>query len=222
MKSKWLGMMMVMLGLAAMVSTASAAMIGTYVDANGGSGGNTVNASTGSADDWWTTTNSDTDGLWVERYDSEYGEGDFLEATGTNYENVPTIKTTISGLTPGKSYELRVIYASENETRPGRYTDWVISTGLAADALTTYFWNDGAGNNEPTGVMLAGGAIYQMQVLLGTVVADASGEISAFVDMNNAEGRCRWDGVTYLEVPEPATMGLLTLGGLGMLIRRKR
>ncbi|MBN1553727.1 MAG: PEP-CTERM sorting domain-containing protein [Phycisphaerae bacterium] len=201
-----------MLGLAV---AANAAMIGTYVDADGGTGGNTVNNSTGDPDDWWTTENSDSDDLWAYREKPAYRDGDFYECSGTNYEDAPMIKTTISGLTAGTSYEIRVIYASETKLT----TDWIIAAGLSAGSLTRYQWGDGV--SEETGVEIESG-VAEMQVLIGTVVASVEGTISAYIDMPDAEGRCDYDGVTYLEVPEPATMGLLTLGGLGMLIRRKR
>jgi hypothetical protein len=225
MRSKWLGMMMVLLGLAMMAvvtaNTAFADMIGAYVEAEGGAGGNSVNAADGDDGNWYSYTNSSTDNYWCLRTgQSGYGDNDVFEADGTSNENVPTIKTTITGLTPGLTYELRVIYASENVST----TDWDIGAGLAADSLTTYHWGDGV--SEETGLVLEdrgnNDLVLQMQILLGTAVASSAGEISAFVDKITSGGRARYDGLTYLEVPEPATIGLLAVGGALAVFRRKR
>jgi hypothetical protein len=76
---------------------------------------------------------------------------------------------------------------------------------------------------------------FLWQASLGTAVADGSGQIQVFIDDFSFEGlavpptgpahvnhRTWYDGVGYSLVPEPSTLTLGLLGGMSLLIARRR
>ena len=115
-----------------------------YVDALGGVGGNTVNAGTGSATDWYNTSNA-ADGLW--RLRTGFANNDSFalgtpgnevyEATGTTSgEDVMPIITTISGLTPGSLYDVNVVYWSSHDNTNNQ--SWNVRAGFSLDNILFY------------------------------------------------------------------------------------
>ena len=65
---------------------------------------------------------------------------------------------------------------------------------------------------------------YMAQVTLGTLIADANGEIAIYIDdlANTSNGNRTWyDGVGYQLIPTPATLTLLSLAGFGVAQRRR-
>jgi hypothetical protein len=176
-----------------------------YVDAKGGSGGNTVNAGTGSTTDWWTTATA-SDGLWARRPMGNDPNGnlgtafpaDIFEASGavpSNYtEDCMPIKTTISGLNPGDKYDVSVLYWS-----PPGSADWNIRAGFALDNML-YFDRTGSGGataGTSTGRTQADRTEYTG--LIGRIAADAQGKIKVYIDDRPATSnfnRTWYDGVT--------------------------
>ena len=57
---------------------------------------------------------------------------------------------------------------------------------------------------------------------MGTIAADANGEIIVYVHSSGGVQRTWYDGVAYTEVPEPAMLALLGLGGMLSLVRRRK
>ena len=96
------------------VSLCGAAITGTYVDADGGVGGNTVNATNASPTDWFNTSTSTSDGYWRDRPDATGEGGDFFETIASK-ENVPLVKTTLTDLLPLERYAIRIVYTWDED-----------------------------------------------------------------------------------------------------------
>ena len=178
-----------------------------YVDAEGGAGGNTVRAADGNVDAWWTTTRTG-DGLWQRRTalgnDADYTLGaagsDIFESTGTTgAEDVVPVVTTISGLTPGVTYKVDVVYWSASGQ------NWSIQAGFDLGTLLYYdaLGSDGATAGTPTG-KTEGGDRSEYSGLVGYTQADINGEIKVYVDDRPGGGtsyydRCWYDGLFVSE-----------------------
>lgn len=190
-----------------------------YVDAEGGSGGNTARAGDGDVDAWWTAAIT-ADGLWQRRTiygnDSDYTLGnsgsDIFESTGTvGAEDVVQVVTTISGLTPGTMYKVDVVYWS------AAGQNWSIQAGFDADTLLYYdrLGMDGAAAGTPTGKTEADRSEYTG--LVGYTQADANGEIKVFVDDKPGGGtsyydRCWYDGLLVENVSGGSSPGMFWEG----------
>lgn len=198
-----------------------------YVDAEGGPSGNTVNALTGSNSDWWTTAAAQ-DGLWGRRAFGYDQEGvlngptkDIFEASGTGsgVEDCMAIVTTISGLTPGRKYQVDVVYWSANGQ------NWTIRVGFSLDSMILY---DRVGNANIGAI--AGTRIGDIQDgdrwvftgTVGTIAADGNGQIRVYIDDLPGSGwndRTWYDGL-FVEIPEPMSCLLLAAGSLCCLRRK--
>jgi hypothetical protein len=193
-------------------TVANADIVGTYVDAN--------NSNTGPSSAL-TTVDIGNDNLWC--YPSGgsahaswdvFGGRTVVEGYSVG-ETCPTIQTSITGLTPNYFYDLRVLF--------GNHTNWnhSIMAGLGSTSLTVY---DGSNST----VAVAGSLYFDSgymnlnQAILGTVQADSSGTISAYIAANpsgSKDGRCDYDGLSYQfkAAPEPGTSLLIATGILGLL-----
>lgn len=112
--------------------------------------------------------------------------------------DVPVIKTTITGLTPGETYDVQGFYWDRSGPA------WDISFGLTEAGLTA-FPDPGvrAVDSTFTGTVSfvdAGGAINLAQANLGEAVADASGTIAIFIDDGPSTDRTWYDGVGFAQV----------------------
>lgn len=190
-------------------------------------GVNTVRTD-GLLDSWYTAT--DVDGFWWDR--GSLGVWDdavdpLLGAIDKAYQgqNKTTpddshceIVTTISGLTAGTSYDVWVIQSVTYSASGGTqgfdaafglidpmvsYTDDVDGVDVGLDASHPAAW-------------------FVQEVLIGTAVADATGNINVRLDATFGIERTVYHGLAYSVVPEPATMLMLGLGGGIGLLRRKR
>ena len=194
-------------------AAAGAAIIGTYVDADPAPAGNTGPAAAISAVD------SSSDNLWFNRADAATSGamgGDVLESNGdvggvgVGGENSPELSTTITGLSPGSTYAIRLVYWAI----PGNSV-WGLQGALSGGALTTF----DSVNGIATGATTNGGQIAQYQVVLGTV----STVDQATVNVDDVSGRRAWyDGVSFQVVPEPSSMVLSLAGLLFAVVCRKR
>jgi hypothetical protein len=196
---------------------ARADIVGSFVSAEGGSGGNTVNAADNDDGNFYSYTNSDTDGYWVRRtnWSNEPG-GHCLEGGYPEMASLPQMKTTISGLTAGHSYAVSVIWAAD--TADAGWGDIGASLSSPSSLVRHYV---GDGNSVSTGLLLDSPSNYSMQSPVGTAVADGSGAIAVYIGKTGSPVDCRtrYEGVAYEQVPapEPSAMMLLCLGLSGLL-----
>ncbi len=196
-------------------------LVGTYVEATTS---NTDNAlSPGSA--WGTPDDNGGDGLWQvyqgwpnsshQSYEVYY-DGNHMTAYHET-ESAPMLATTISGLTPGGSYAIRLLFGSHTDV--GNQ----IQGGLSSSALTLYNHNNSAISDA--GVLnFEDGVVNRYQALLGTAVANASGQVTAYIasapDMKDGGqfyGRVMYDGLSYQAVPEPTGMAMVVSVVFGLL-----
>jgi len=200
MRNKWLGMMVGLCLAAFVAATAGADIIGTYVDAT------TTNTTPGSA---FSGTESDTDNLWYVDTSRSYCRNADVIVENTATETAPMLTTTVSGLANG-TYDVYAVFWTHIEM------SWAIDARItgAAEFVACNQWN-----GTPTGV--ATSDKVEMYQLLGQAVV-TDGSLSVDVQQRAGYARGWYDGISFQPVPEPATMGLLAAGALGMLIRRKR
>jgi hypothetical protein len=211
----------------------------TYLNATSGVGGNTTLAD-GSVFTPPLNGTTGTDNNWEQR--TPFGSGgNIFEAGGEQpAENAPELRTTISGLTPGVSYDIHVNFWDPTSTTE----DWSIRAAFTsnAGANTLYSATDAIGELSSTGSVLASTLTYTtapsifaesgralLSGFLGTVQADGSGVISIYIDDRNAATsvnlRTWYDGVSYgvAVVPEPSSFAALAgLVGLGFAATRRR
>lgn len=233
--------------LLAGISASQAAI--TYVDATASNttawAGGTFAAATNA------TANSDN--LWEPR--TVFGNGGTIyEAngnSGTDTENAPLLVLSVSGLTPGQSYQSYVYYWA---TLANGGSNWRIgATGdinginnngtpgtLGDDFLPVtpaYHFSSvtNAGGTATIGT-LASLSTYTtsplfveadrtlLQANLGVAVADGTGTLKIYVDdfaTGSQIGRTWLDGAGYESIPEPSSV-LLSLLGMAALVRRRR
>lgn len=184
-----------------------------YFDAETGAGGNTARAGDGNVDAWWTSTLA-SDGLWGKRAFGFDQNGvlngaakDIYEGTGnsTTGEDCVMIVTTITGLTPGATYKVDVVFWSSNTQ------NWNIRAGFAIDSLTLY---DRTGSLGTAGTLMPGYHDADRDPysgLVGYATADTNGEIKVYIDDlspgTNWNDRSWYDGLLYENIssePVPA------------------
>ncbi|NWK54551.1 PEP-CTERM sorting domain-containing protein [Verrucomicrobiaceae bacterium N1E253] len=140
--------------------------------------------------------------------------------------SAPEIRTTISGLAAG-NYNLYAYYWVGGGAAPTGNNRWDIRAGLVSGALTDYEWDDAPvadnADIDPDILVDDGGARYLHQINLGVVTVDGAGLAHVYIDdFSGNDNRTWYDGVGYELVPEPSSTALLGLGGLTLMIRRRR
>jgi len=166
------------------------------------------------------------DNTWNNR--SGFGEGDvtILELWQGEPTSPDVLEMTIDGLTAGGLYDVYVNYirfgASTSDTdgdRGGAYA--------SLDGVNYSLFNAAGGTAGTVGFSELTGHVDGDRVglrgYLGAVNADASGEVSFFVNADAAvEERVWFDGGSVAVVPEPASLALMGLGCLVIGGRRRR
>lgn len=171
---------------------------------------------TGSA--FVTTANIYNDNLWSIRTvgsgnSDVVGNTAFEAGPHGGSENVPVIATTITGLTPGASYETYVYFVTF-PTSDGSQL-WRIRAGLASDLLNAYDRNSASTSvlaegsttalADPAGnpITVPTNRDYR-QASLGIALADGSGNLTIHVDAGTGTAdqnhRTWYDGVGYKSV----------------------
>ncbi len=212
-------------------------------------GANVTDPRNGSSVNWSVDDTSDgtlnIDGKCVEDNNRRSGlnpdNTPILPVLGTSYN---PFSLTLSGLTPGSIYGVKVV-------AEGRRSDPVsdpsgLLDGLRPDVgINSYDFSYGASAGSLTTVAdtAAGTLLWEAKAStaisgyyyytgswasdIGYWTADGSGTITLFMGegavntvLNGA--RTMMDGVVVTLVPEPSTLALLGLGGLGLALIRRR
>ncbi len=125
------------------------------------------------------------------------------------------ISQAVSGLTPGTSYTLTFNWAGAQQQGFSGPTieDWSVAFGSSTQSTST--------------VVTPSQSFSGWQSATMTFTADASSDLLNFTAVGLPSGltpTLLLDNVSLnpTAVPEPATLGLLSLGGIGLLTRRRR
>jgi hypothetical protein len=217
---------MSILGLAALATSAQAAITGTFVAAQDGvnSFQSTLASNPNPGGVFSNTTN--TQYYWQDRSAGVFNivginpSGGYQGQNRAGTTNNPTsneVMTTISGLTAGIDYDIYIIFGISTSATSGTQH---IDAGFTSGSLTTFTEGGATLTGDALG---AGGPWVAAESLIGTTTADASGEINVFVSATNGAERTVYNGVSYVAVPEPSTtMALLGLGALAFVSSRRR
>jgi hypothetical protein len=228
-----------------LLGTAAQAAI-TYLDANFAAGGNTTlpdgsavtavdvgSAGSGADGSWRIRTN--VGGNSTSLYEAN---GDFT--AGGNTENVPRVRTTISGLTPNANYNVFVYFVGNADPMRigasltdsvGALPVYTVGQALVAGSGVTQV-TDGALANFTNVVTNDNsfGTDRFYQISLGPAQATGAGTIAVYVDDDSSVDRTTdggnlrsvYDGVGSELVPEPTSLGLASLAAAALLRRRRR
>ncbi|MFC4991870.1 PEP-CTERM sorting domain-containing protein [Rubritalea tangerina] len=200
-------------------------------DLNTGTAGNTVFKSgvlTGT-----TTRNqgsfSDND-TWKFRTENQWsGSGTFAGAyssfgNGATANDALTLTTTVSGLANG-TYDVYVVYVGRNDSND----DGGIAAALSGNTLVDYPDASGASgglNSIDLGVGADVWSTFAVKIgtVSGTGFAVDAGLLST-TDTGSGIERNTYVGVAYQavqSVPEPTATSLIGLGGLALMLRRRK
>ncbi len=123
-------------------------------------------------------------------------------------------KLSINNLDPSKTYDVQLIMFDDNVT-DGRTQSVTNTTGGASDFLGTT-----AGPGTGSGGVLDSDLVYSV---FGTGLSPDGSGVLEFTYTNSATGdRAITNGLIITEVPEPASLGVLSLGASLLLLRRRR
>ena len=179
----------------------------------------------------WVTDASGTGALW--RYRNT-GPANVSYATNS-YEGRlgdDELYTVLTGLTPGETYTLKLfgVWTTANNTWGLAYSLDGGSTWSGTldrdDVITGIGLGFGQGWVDTAGNPVVGSSDTRGNLIIGTMVADGSGQIMVGVRAapNTVSERGVYDGIGYAlgVVPEPSTFALAGLGAAAMLIFRRR
>jgi len=168
----------------------------TYLDADTSSQAATTNTTFADGSAFVPPTTGSTvpaDDQWWQRTGFANG-GDILAVHGGS--DAPVIRTTISGLTPGASYDVFVYYWWADTFGNGQ---WDLGAGFTQASITRFLYSDGAPisspfANEPVLIQEGNRDMYQYSV--GRTSASASGTIDVYIDDHPGNDDRSWyDGV---------------------------
>ena len=163
---------------------------------------------------------------WQER-----NTGRLLFEGDLEFATVPTMTQTIGGLDPSKSYDVYVQYSGPPSSHAAYTTAWPtygvrasIQGGVSIDA--TNFDDD-----LQIVQVLSGTLESPYQCIIEKLIDTVTGVSQVAVDISQdytpepgqaVTNRCRYLGLSINEIPEPATLGLLLMGGLALLSRGRK
>jgi|GEM_PF-5135301 len=131
-------------------------------------------------------------------------------------------RTTISGLTEGETYYFWILTSVALDLEGGLYggKSYDIMAAFDGDTLAAYGYSTGTN----TGLVSRAESNLNYTVfenLMGSVTVGGSGSVTVVFDYADLADRTIYHGIAYDTVPEPATMVLLSFGGLALLRKRR-
>jgi len=196
----------------------------TYVDAIADPVVGNVNTTATSGAElstWYTTDGRNISSeFWNRRtgpFANPEGSGDVFQARNDGGSNFEELQTTITGLTEGQEYEFYVFFWDATSSQQA----WTIEAGLESGNLEAFSAIGGPVAVDTTDglaselifaeqpVVTANGLVMHY-ANLGRVIADASGEVSIFVNNSiSGEARRTWfDGVGFLPINDTDSDGM--------------
>jgi len=207
---KWVAAALVVLGLAYCCPVAKAAILGTYVDASTSTNTAPLSAFAGSQ--------VHTDQKWWDRPLGGFNLNNNTVIEATLSEDTPVITTTVTGLTSGE-YAVYVLYWTFLGSAD---KDQGIAAALGADPLVEYWRTDGV--SFSTGIKhpdTTTTELYQVKIGTFTGTSFAVNVDHAGSSLSGVSDERTWyDGVAYVEIPEPAMIGALAI--FPVLVCRRR
>ena len=202
-------------------AVASQAAVIYVVDAEGGANAfNTYDMSTGgdTAAGLSGSFAQDASNFVTNNEDQDYWgiqDAGFLTANGG------TATWTVNGFTAGQTVN---VYAHWREDAQGN-ADTLASYSVNGGTAVVYDQTTGAGsfaadltlNDTITGDPVATDLSFH---LIGTALVDGTGQVQAI--MTRGANFAEMDAVAFVVVPEPSSAALLGLGGLALILRRRK
>jgi len=191
----------------------------TYIDAVADPTVGTVNTTATSGAElstWYAELNQNVESdLWNRRtgFANPADGGDIFQGR-SSAPVFEELKTTITGLTEGQEYEFYVFFWDAGGQA------WTVDAGLTSGDLTTYSGPEGGIEDSSDGLassltysedpVFVGSNLVMHFARLGRVTADASGEVSIFVN-NSVAGEFRrtwYDGVGFKAITDSDNDGM--------------
>ena len=140
---------------------------------------------------------------------------DAFHTRGAN-DDAPEMALTTSGLSASTPYDVYVRYFIYTG---GGGVVWMGNFGLTSGNLTTF--NANTVDHTVLAIKPTHAGFQLWESPLGTATSSGGGSLTVYFDDNGVnEGQV--NGIRLVEVPEPATLALLSIGGISALIRRRR
>ena len=155
-------------------------------------------------------TNDQYDNQWNDGFDWNNNGVTSLVAWGS--ETVPALATTITGLNASHTYEVSVLFVGFASV-----DGWGnIQAAISGNPLL-YCMNS---NSVNTGIMPYTPDISDAFSVFEHSLGSISGTSTLLVDVAQA-GNTFYVGLNLVEIPEPTSLALLSVGGLLLRLRRK-
>lgn len=161
-----------------------------------------------------TSTTETANGHWHIR--QTFGNGAELFACAANTASpfantAPTLKTTISGLNPGETYELSVYFWVAGSGAPVGNQEWDLRAGLDPANLTAIRHNSTGSLRLDTSTVVFSNPVVVTEAdrrlfryVLGTATADAEGKVAVYAAPNPGNDDRTWyDGVGFASTAPP-------------------
>lgn len=206
---------------------ASGAIIGTFVAASDGGSGNTQLSDGDLSDGTDFSMVGDVTSFWNDRSAGVFNivgitlSGGFQGQNNATRFTGPEIATTLTGLTPGQSYDISIIYGANDGAAAGVQA---INAGFTSGALTTITDSDGGATGEVYATGNGNGAWYARQADVGAAIADPGGNLVVYVAATPNAERSIYNGLAYVptQIPEPMSMVPLAICVAGVSATRLR